>query len=396
MSAPQASPPATSAPTTAVATEVPSPTLESAKPLAPLDGMKVYVQDPDVEITLPEGWRYVSVDEMRTAVESQPASELSTPESRSNFEEKLASGRLRMGAEGLTPLGVQVGFRVTVEEIESISEATTALADEIELSSDVDTVQRGTIDSPLGDATWLRFAMQLPDEPGYAPSNVMAYLIPVDGGRMLIIDSVGRQDDSTHRNVMDQIVGTVRRPSVDPIPATPGPRLGMIPGSPTIEFEYPDPYLLWPIDSYRTALQGSLANLTGSAHDDTVRGIKEIDDGIVRLVLIQSRVVVEITGLIFVLVDDTFEEPEAAADRMFSRLDLVPGSETRTPMTLPIGEALRVEARDDSQRQSTMQHVVYIITLADGQTITVSGSAEDPESTFSDVMSRFADSLSVL
>jgi hypothetical protein len=228
-----ASPSPGSAATIGPASDRPSPTPTATAALAPLDGLKVYIQDPDVEITLPEGWRYRSPAEIAADLEKRTVQEGDT-ESRARYRDKLTSGLIRMAAEGFTPRGVQVGFTVSAEDFDSTSEAVEAFAADIELSNEVDLVDTGSMDAPLGKTTWVRFQMQLPDEPGFAPSQVMAYLNPLDDGKMLLIFSTGRQDDPSHRAVMDQIAGTVRRPTVDPIPAMPPARVGRIPGSPVI------------------------------------------------------------------------------------------------------------------------------------------------------------------
>jgi hypothetical protein len=391
---PPASPPATT--TTGLASVGPSATQESPAPpksLAPLAGAKIYLQDPAVEITLPEGWRHVSVDEIKTEFESQAPSADSATEARASFEEKLSSGRLRMGAMGFTPSGVMVGFGVVVEDIASTAELIGSLAEDTELSSEVDTVETGTVDSPIGRATWVRFALHLPPEQAdtYVPSHVLAYLVPTDDGQTLILDSVGPQDDPTHQGLMDQIIRTIRRPSSSPVPAMPSARVGTTnPATPAIGFEYPDRFVLWPIKSYGTALKKQLAL---DESDSTRQAIEDLDDGITRLVLVQRPFTnLEFTGLIIGYVEDSPRGLDATVDRWLSRLPDPATRGTRDLARLSIGTGIRVETPGGASTPGLV-NIMYVVQLKDGQTLTISGSAQDSDGTFADVMERFAESL---
>jgi hypothetical protein len=203
--------------TTASSNPIATAQAASAEPSgsASVEGRILYIQDPALEMTLPEGWRPQSWDEIKAELASVPESAMSA-EARAAFEAKFASGRVRAVLQGMTPGGVVVGVLVTVEPgISTTAAAVDFVTQEIDLSNEIESAETGTITTSIGEATWLRFILSLPpsdpDNPiEYVPAQALVYAILLGDDRVLLLQSSGTQDDPTYRDTIDAIVASIK------------------------------------------------------------------------------------------------------------------------------------------------------------------------------------------
>jgi hypothetical protein len=187
----------------------------SIRPSSSVPGEVVLIDDPDLSLNLPPGWRSMAVDEIRAQVDDQMA--VATPSAKASYTEilrQIDAGDVRAGAigpSGFRPWqGTMVIEVTTAESLEAQIEASMRL--QTAFSSPRSTI-RTNVTLPAGPAMRIMVvADPPPGQEGLAiPARGIAYFLDLGDGRIFWLTTTGPEASTTFEALIDGALATLMR-----------------------------------------------------------------------------------------------------------------------------------------------------------------------------------------
>jgi hypothetical protein len=357
----------------------------------------VRLSDPPIELALPEGWREVPISELKEVAETL---DRDTPVN-ARFIDRVTGGRLLTSAEGYTREAIFVQLEVLVERGEtSVKNVLRTVSEDVVALGVVETAETGSFDVPIGQVTWVRYLLKLQGDPasGAIPADVMVYLVPLEGVGTLVIESTGPQTDESHRDMLAEMLSTIRVHDGAVIPAPPVPRRGGI-TDPNVEFDYPDRFVPIPLDGYRDYLT-RVVDLPAANRAEVLRLMDEIDRGVLRARMLSSKPL-GIGEYIDIKVNLGDFNWDRTLDRVMRDLG-DPVIESQEELDLPFGRAVAFSFGGEKQTvvngepiSIPLTNAVVVVSVPDGRTMTIVGLGPESDPGFGEVTTALAASMEV-
>jgi hypothetical protein len=357
----------------------------------------VRLSEPPIELTLPEGWREVPISELKELAETL---DRDTPVN-ARFIDRVTGGRLLTSAEGFTRKSIFVQLELLVERDEtSVKNVLRTVSDDVVALGVVETAETGSLNVPIGQVTWVRYLLKLQGDAasGAIPADVMVYLVPLEGVGTLVIESVGPQTDESHRDMLAEMLSTLRVHDGAVVPATPVPRRGGI-SDPNVEFVYPDRFVPVPMDGYREYLT-RVVDLPAADRTEVLRLMDEIDRGVLRARMSSTK------PLGFgEHIDIKVNLGDFNWDRTLERVKRDLGDpiiDSQEELDLPIGRAVAFSFGGEKQTivngepiSIPLTNAIVVVSVPDGRTMTIAGLGPQSDDGFGEVTTALAASLEV-
>jgi hypothetical protein len=174
-------------------------------------GFEISVQDPDMHLLLPVGWRDWTVNDMRAELDRAEAGDMPA-ETSAQIRAHFDAGRMRAGALGDTDAGVQTRFTIMViDDLATLDDGVTWAVEYAELVEDVASQKVEPMDLAIDVEIVRVYLLSGPDlEPPLVPSQSIYYVIRLDDGRTVVLGSRSIESDESFRSMMERIISTLR------------------------------------------------------------------------------------------------------------------------------------------------------------------------------------------
>lgn len=339
-------------------------------------------------MTLPVGWREVTVEEWMEDLQTLPEG---ASLGNQDFVARLESGQVLTTAEGFTDLAVNVQVEVSMARgATTMRDAMTSVSEDLAQTGGVENTETGTISAPIGTAISVRYVIKLTGDSDTAlPAHVMAYAVPLGSDGTLVIHSFGVQSDSSHRAMLDNMISTLRVSDGLP-PQNPSRRwAGQVEGT-DLRFVYPETFVPVPIDGLRDSLADHIKNGTPGAGPEAQRTVDAIDAKVLRAQL-SSQKPLGVGRILRIMVHREIDDLDSAIQRILDEFG-DPEVLSREEVELPIGHSVRLQLTVPEARIPAIDDV-FAVLLDDGMSLTITGRAGRTDVDFEAIVLEFAESF---
>jgi hypothetical protein len=348
----------------------------------------VTLDDPSIDMTLPVGWREVTVQEWQEALANLPAGASINDQA---FLSRLENGQVLTTAEGYTEQALSVELEVAMNrEAATIEDAMSSIRDELTGVGEIEDVETGLLEAPIGAVVRVRYTIKFAGDPGTSlPAHLMAYAVPLGSDETIVIHSFGVQSDVSHQEMLDEMVSTLR-PNDSLLPGTLNlPWTGFVEGT-DLTYTYPDGFVPVPLDGLRASLAERIESGGGPFLAESRRLLDVIDGGILNAQLSSHRPLG--TGrVLHILLHRHVNGVEDAIRRTQAFLGESKLLESQD-VALPLGSATRVRLTVNGGQLPQFDDL-YVIPIADGMTLTINGRAGRDDDAFGSTLRSFAESF---
>jgi hypothetical protein len=344
------------------------------------------LEDPAIELTLPVGWREVTVEEWTQDIEGLPEGvSLIDP----SFRSRLQSGQVLTTAEGFTERALYVLLEVGLDRgSTSTDEAMSRFTQAVARSWAVEGIETGAISSPFGEMARARFVLKPAGDTDTEAVQLMAYVVPAESEGLLVIHSFGQWTDLSHSALMDEMMSTLDINNGLSLATPSRPWVGSVDGT-NVSYVIPDTFLPVPLDGLR---DNYVELLTAGAPvgPEVQRTVDAIDAGTFRAQL-TSQKPLGIGRFISILVHQDVDNLDSAIGRVLEDLG-DPAILDRAEVRLPIGDAARLRLSAPGTEIPAIDEL-YVLPLGDGTSLTIKARAAEEDADVHEIVSVFAQSL---
>ena len=348
---------------------------------------RILLDEPAIDLTLPVGWREVTVEEWTQDLAALPDGASRSYES---FVSRLESGQVLTTAEGFTERAVSVQVEVSMDPAATnVLDAMSNIAEALAQTGTVEEVETGTLSSPIGTVVRARYVLSVVGDPETAvPAHLMAYLVPLGTEGTVVIHSFGRQADPSHPAMLDEMISTLDINNGLSLALPSRPWVGSIEEA-NVSYVFPETFVPVPLDGLRDGF-ADLIRTGGYAGTEIQRIVDAIDARILRLQL-SSQKPLGVGRNIRVMVHRDAGDLESAIGRVLEELGN-PEVLSHADVELPIGEATRLQLTVPDAGIPVIDEL-YILPLDDGTSLTIAGRGGQDDAGLHGIVLDFAKSF---
>jgi hypothetical protein len=348
----------------------------------------IALDDPSIEMTLPVGWREVTVDEWMQDIQGLPEG---ASLGDGSFVSRLESGQILTTAEGFTDSAINVQVEVSLaRNAKNLQEALSSIADVLARTREVEGTETGAIEAQIGTVAWARYLLRLTGTSDTAlPAHLLAYIVQLGSDGILVIHSAGVQSDASHHAILDEMISTLRPNDRLGSLDRKGLWLGRVEGT-DLRFVYPETFVPVPLDGLRDSLAEYIRDGSPGAGPEAQRIVDAIDDGVLRAQM-SSHKPLGVGRTLKILVHRDTADIDSAVRRSLEDFG-DPEVLSRLPFTLPIGDAVRLRLSVPNTSIPAIDDL-FVLALADDSSLTISGRAALDDQEFEVIMNEFAKSF---
>lgn len=376
-----------SAPSPSGSAAVASPSSTPATEPIPLRPDRILLEDPAIELTLPVGWREVTVEEWTKDIEGLgEGASLIDPA----FRARLEDGQVLTTAEGFTERALYVLSEIRlIRGSTSMDEAMARFTQAVTRSWAVEDIETGGITSPFGEISRARYVLKPAGDTDTAASvQLMAYAVPVGPEGMLVIHSFGQRTDSSHPALLDEMMSTLDINNGLSLAIPSRPWVGSVDGT-NVSYVYPDTFLPVPLDGLRDSY-AELLTAGALVGPEVERTVDAIDARTLRA-QITSQKPLGVGRFISIMVYEDVDDLDSAIARVLEGLG-DPDILSRAEVQLPIGDAARLRLSAPGTEIPAIDEL-YVLPLDDGTSLTIKARGAEEDADFHGIVSAFAQSL---
>ena len=371
-------------PSIPVASAEPSPTVVPSE----LFARHIALDQPAIDMTLPIGWREVTVRDWREDIAGVPEDAALRGDP---FVTRLQSGQVLTTAEGYTDEAINVYVELDMKaEATSIEDAMSSVSDELARTGEVEDIETGVVNAPVGPVVRARYVIKSPENNQTAlPTHFLAYIAGMGSDGILVITSLGLQADASHQRLLDAMISTLRGRETLLPRRLPGPWVGRVEGT-DLTFVYPEPFIPIPLDGYRSQLVERIENGLPGGGPEAVRTLDGIEGGIIRAQL-SSRRPMGSGRYLRISVESDVDDLDEAVDRALGSLD-DPEVVFRHDGTHPLGPATRLRVTVPDSAAPAFDDL-YVVMTDEGESLSINGRAAQDDAAFESIFQAFAESF---
>lgn len=375
---------AQASPSSRAASAEPSPTAVPRELLA----RHIVLDAPAVDLTLPVGWREVTVREWQEDIAGLPEDDAfrGTP-----FVSRLESGQVLTTAEGFTEQATNVSVEIAMTpDATTMAEAMSSVTDDLAGAGEVESVETGSVDAPVGQIARLRYVIKFTGNPETAlPAHLIAYVVPMGADGTLVVKSFGAQSDDSHGEMLDEMISTLRRTESLLPHLLSRPWVGRVDGT-DLTFVYPETFIPIPLDGFKTALAARSENGLPGSTPEVMRIVDGIEGGIIRA-LLSSRRPFGVGRYLGISIERDIDDMDEAVARTIGSLG-DPEVLLRRDVSLPLGAATWLRVAVPETPVPAFDDF-YVVITGEGQSLSINGRAAQNDEAFETTFEEFAESF---